>query len=209
MVDCVIPFYFGLGSRYSYLVASQLDRIEAEWNCRFEWLPLQSGALIRRANQGRSPFQDQTSSQDQAPSGQYDWDYRQRDAEAWAEYYGIPYREPEAFRVDPADLAKACWAADREDRLVAMARRVFQAIFTEAAVITPGLLGDFAEELGLDRKAFLEDLESTEVNDRHEAALLRALGDGAFGVPSFVLDGRLFWGNDRLPLLERALAKRG
>ncbi|HEY2871122.1 MAG TPA: DsbA family protein [Reyranella sp.] len=28
---------------------------------------------------------------------------------------------------------------------------------------------------------------------------------GAFGVPTFFLDGRLFWGNDRLPLLEAAL----
>ncbi len=198
-----MPFYFGLGSRYSYLAASQLERIEQERGCRFEWLPLQSGELIRRANEGRSPFHDQ------APSGQYDWDYRQRDAEAWAEYYGIPYREPEAFRVDPADLAKACWVADQEGRLKAMARRIFQAIFVDAVVVTRDVLTGLAEETGLDQEAFIRLLDAPEVVAKHEAVLARALGDGVFGVPSFLLDDRLFWGNDRLPLLEAALSKPG
>ena len=108
MSRIVVPFYFGLGSRYSYLAATQLDRIEAANECCFEWLPLQSGQLIRRANGGRSPFEGDPR------SGQYDWAYRQRDAEAWARYYGIRYKEPVAFRIDPADLAKACWAADAD-----------------------------------------------------------------------------------------------
>lgn len=202
MRDLVIPFYFGLGSRYSYLAASQLDRIEQERGCRFEWLPLQSGELIRRANAGASPFQDK------APSGQYDWDYRQRDAEAWAEYYGIPYREPEAFRLDPADLAKTCWAADQQGKLKAAARRIFQAIFVDAKVVTRDVLIGFAGDIGLDQGFLISSLDDPKVVDKHEAVLNRALTDGVFGVPSFVLDGRLFWGNDRLPLLEDVLAKR-
>ena len=199
MPEIVIPFYFGLGSRYSYLAASQLDRIERERNCRFEWLPIQSGKLIRRANRGLSPFRDKV------PSGQYDWDYRQRDAEAWANYYGIPYKEPDAFRVDPADLAKACWAADLEGQRKEMARRIFQAVFVESVIVTREVIAELAQDVGLDGRVLIEALDTPEVDASHEAALERALTEGAFGVPSFVVDDRLFWGNDRLPLLEAAL----
>ena len=41
-----VPFYFGLGSRYSYLAATQLDLIEHRTGCTFEWLPLQSAELM-------------------------------------------------------------------------------------------------------------------------------------------------------------------
>lgn len=202
MSAIVIPFYFGLGSRYSYLAASQLDRIESERGCVFEWVPLQSGELIRRANEGRSPFREQ------APSGQYDWDYRQRDAEAWAEYYGIPYKEPKTFRLDPSDLAKACWAAQREGRLRAMVRAIFHAVFIESLVVTRDVLIERAQTIGWNAAEFRRSLDSPDVEEMHETALARARADGAFGVPSFVLDERLYWGNDRLPLLEAALAKR-
>jgi 2-hydroxychromene-2-carboxylate isomerase len=42
----VIDFYLGLGSRYSYLAATQISRIEAQHHCRFRWKPIASGALM-------------------------------------------------------------------------------------------------------------------------------------------------------------------
>ncbi len=41
----------------------------------------------------------------------------------------------------------------------------------------------------------------------HESVLVRAVNDGVFGVPSFVFGGKMFWGNDRLPLVEHALSQ--
>ena len=194
-----IPFYYGLGSRYSYLAATQLARIEAETSCRFEWLPLQSGELIRRANKGLSPFAGQ------AASGQYHWEYRRRDAEAWAKYYDVPYCEPQLSRLDPADLALACWAAEGQGRLKEMSRLIFRALFAESHVATRDLLRDLAQDLGLDGELFLQLLDDDETAAKHEKALRRALSDGVFGVPSFVVAGEMFWGNDRLLLVEKAL----
>ncbi len=99
----VIDFYYGLGSRYSYLASTQLERIAAETGCRFDWHPLKSGALMDL--RGGHPFHGAPA------SGQYEWPYRRLDAEAWAEYYGVPYREPVDFLVDPAYLAVAASAA--------------------------------------------------------------------------------------------------
>ena len=50
----VVDFYYGLGSRYSYLASTQLERIAAETGCRFAWHPVSSGALMRL--RGGRPF---------------------------------------------------------------------------------------------------------------------------------------------------------
>ncbi len=197
----VIPFYFGLGSRYSYLASTQLDRIERDTGCVFEWLPLATGTLIRRANDGRNPFHENPG------SGQYDWAFREQDALAWADYYGVPFREPATFRTDPADLSMVCWFADRSGLLKPMCRRIFQAIFVESRIVDRPLLAEMAAELGLDATKMIEALDSASLNEKHEQVLDRALSDGAFGSPTFIVNGTLFWGNDRLPLVVHAARK--
>lgn len=199
MSETVIPFYFGLGSRYSYLASTQLDRIEAETGCTFDWLPFASGTLVSRANDGRNPFHDST------PSGQYDWGFREKDAKAWADFYGVPFEEPVNFRTDPADLAKACWFADRPGKMKPMCRKVFQTVFVDSKIITRSLLAEMAMDLGLESDQLIDALDSAELIDKHEQVLGQALSDGAFGVPTFIVGDQLFWGNDRLPLVTHAI----
>ena len=191
-----VDFYLGLGSRYSYLAASQVDRIEAEHGCRFVWKPIASGALIDR--RGANPFR-------LPPVGQYDPRYREADATAWAAHYGIPFREPAPFAVDPAVPALACLAAERQAALVPCCRLLFQLIFAEGATIDPGRIAALPAQLGLDAAIFRRDLDAPQTRARHEALLDEAEARGAFGVPTFFLGDRMFWGNDRLPLLEAAL----
>jgi 2-hydroxychromene-2-carboxylate isomerase len=193
-----VDFYLGLGSRYSYLAASQVDRIEKTHGCRFVWKPIASGALMDR--RGGNPFRGEPL------SGQYDWAYREYDAKCWADYYGIPFREPAAFRTDPAMLALACLAAETQDALVPCCRLLQQLIFVDGVAIDDTVLTKLAKPLGLDAEAFQRDLRAPQTRTRHERLLDEATGRGAFGVPTFFLGDRMFWGNDRLVLLEAALA---
>ncbi len=147
-----VDFYYGLGSRYSYLAATQLDRIAAATGCRFAWHPVSSGALM--GLRGGRPFRGEPI------SGQYEWPYRRHDAEAWAEYYGVPYREPVDFLVDPAYLAVASIAAKRLGAVEAYSRRLFQAIFVEGRVIAEADLAALATEAGLDAQAFRAQLDA-------------------------------------------------
>jgi 2-hydroxychromene-2-carboxylate isomerase len=192
-----VDFFLGIGSRYSYLAASQVERIEATHDCRFVWKPIASGALMDR--RGGNPFRGEPL------SGQYDWGYREYDAKCWAAYYGIPFREPVRFRVDPASLALACLAADRQGALVACCRLLQRLIFVEGQVIDEAVIGGLAARLGLDAAAFQRDLAAPETRTRHDGLLDEARARGAFGVPTFFVGERMFWGNDRLVLLEAAL----
>ena len=193
----VVDFYLGLGSRYSYLAASQLDRLSAQYGCRFAWKPIASGALIDRRDD--NPFREGGG------KGQYAWSYREYDAKAWAAHYGVPFREPAAFKVEPDVPALACLAAGRQDALVPGCRRLFEMIFAEGAVIDDAAIDTLPARLGLDAAAFRRDLGARDTRAQHEALIDEAHARGAFGVPTFFLDGRMFWGNDRLPLLEAAL----
>jgi 2-hydroxychromene-2-carboxylate isomerase len=198
-MPATVDFYYGLGSRYSYLASTQLDRIAAETGCRFEWHPLKSGAL--QELRGGSPFHGEP------PSGQYEWPYRQRDAEAWAAYYGVPYREPVDFRVDPAYLAMAATGAKQLGAVEIYSRRLFQAIFVEGRAVDEADLIGLAEDVGLDTQAFRTYLEDPATAEIQENTLREAHRRGAFGVPTFFLDERMFWGNDRLVLLEHFIKK--
>lgn len=197
-----VDFIYGLGSRYSYLAATQIERIAHQSGAVFRWKAIHSAMLFERRR--RNPFGE-------ASEGQYDWDYRRRDAEAWARYYGVPFRDP-VGRLDypPKLAALAARAAERQGALVAMSMALFGLIFVDdrrgfgrAEVL------EQARDLGLDPRQFQADLDDPGLEDEHGREIDRLIGQGIFGVPTFVLeDGRRFWGNDRLVLLEAALQGR-
>jgi 2-hydroxychromene-2-carboxylate isomerase len=196
-----VDFFYEPGSRYSYLAATQIDRLEQDTGCRVDWRPLSSADLM--ASCGRNPFQGEP------PSGQYEWAYRQRDAVAWAAHYGVPYREPRRFRVDPRLLAEACVAAGRVGRLVEYSRALFTATFVDGLAIDEAALDRIAEELGLSMAEF-RGLRSDPATVAAQLDTVReAHRRGAFGVPTFFVGEHMFWGNDRLVLLEDLLRRAG
>lgn len=197
----VVDFFHGVGSRYSYLASTRLASIEVRTGCRFRWRPLFSGDLM--ALRGASPFRGIPI------SGQYDWSYRKRDAEEWAAIYGVPFREPpEELREGeiPRRLALAGTAAALLGAAEAYARRLFRAVFADdrPSLGEEALVG-YAAEVGLDRRRFLEVLRDRSVRDALRATTEEAFRRGAFGVPTFFAGERMYWGNDRLVLLERYL----
>lgn len=196
-----VRFYYSIGSRYSYLASTQLGKLERETGCEVVWRPLHSLDLYRL--RGISPFEGEPV------SGQYDWDYRRQDAKRWAEYYGVPYEEPRgAVDFDPRLLARACAAADALGAVRPYSESLFSAIFAEAL---PKIGEDEclrrAEAVGLSRVAFARELASPRPDRRIAQAAEEARSAGAFGVPTFVVDGRTFWGNDRLVLVRHHLGK--
>jgi len=195
-----IDFYYGLGSRYSYLAASQIPRIEAQFNCKFYWKPLFSGALIKLSPY--NPFA-------QPSSGQYDWKYRQEDAKRWANYYGIPFREPKLQAIAPEMLAIAVLTTKEQQLITTFSQLLFQKIFAEQVEITVETLIDLAARLGISEYGFRLALQSKKIYCELEKITQEAFHRGAFGVPTFFVDDVMFWGNDRLVLLENHLLKIG
>ena len=200
--EAVVEFYFSPGSRYCYLAGSQLAGIASRTGCRFDWKPVR-GAEVR-ALRGADPFQG-------APvSGQYDWGYRRRDAERWAAFYGVPYREPPSTHFDFDLLSRAAAAGARHGAAERYGWALCTAVYaSERWPLDRALCVELASAAALPR----EDFEQALDDPRTDALLSQNARDaharGAFGVPTFFCDGTMIWGNDRLVLLEHALRQRG
>jgi len=178
-----------------------MPALEAETGCRVDWRPVH-GPDIRRLR-GRDPFAG-------APvSGQYDWTYRRIDAERWADYYGIPYREPTNHQFDFHLLARAAVAGRKLGAAAACGWALTAAVYGAGAwPVDETLCVRLAEEIGLPRREFSQLLGGADVERLLADAAEEAHRRGAFGVPTFFVGSEMFWGNDRIAILRHVLAKR-
>lgn len=199
-----VEFFLGIASRYSYLAATQIEALERDTGCIVEWRPLFTGDLV--ALRAGNPFKGDPV------SGQYDWSYRREDAEAWAEFYGVPYREPTHELIHNYDLlrrlATAATAAARFGAAASYSKLLLNAVFNDRpARFDDDLFIELALACGCDEQTFRDRLDD-EVTVRLLADTTREAHDrGAFGVPTFFIGENMFWGNDRLVLLLHHLAK--
>jgi 2-hydroxychromene-2-carboxylate isomerase len=196
----VVDAYLGLGSRYSYLASTQLDRIAQETGASFNWIPIFSEELF---GPERNPFAGTPV------SGQYEWFYRRQDAEAWADYYQVPFREPMGrLTIDYRLLVRAALAAGALKKRIPMMKRLFAAVFVDdRADIDAAACVDCAVEVGMERNAFRNAFQNPAIEAERFAMLERAQARGVFGVPFFFTGARSYFGNDRLVLLAHHLNK--
>ena len=197
----MVEFFYGIGSRYSYLASSQMERLERDTGATVRWRPLYSSLLMQR--RGMDPFKGAPA------SGQYETAYRTQDVARWAAYYGIPFHDPDWDALDWQRFALAAVVADRLGGVVPFTKNLYDAVFGRgAAPKSDAKLARIADRSGLDGREFLRLIDDAETQQRHDQTIADALAAGVFGVPSFVIDGELFWGNDRLVLLRHHLGAR-
>ncbi len=194
-----IDFYYSIGSRYSYLAATQIDTLQQETGCEVEWHPVNSVRLIsqRKSN----PFEGKPI------SGQYEWTYRELDAQRWAKLYGVPYVEPRGrVDFDSELLALACTAARRLGKVEEYSRLLFTNMFEHSlSKIDEEECITCAEKCGISSVDFQIALREPETTNQLNAMINRAHQARVFGVPTFIAGSELFWGNDRIILLRHYL----
>ncbi len=195
-----VDFYYSIGSRYSYLASTQIAELAKATSARVEWYPVNSVRLL--AKRGTSPFDGKMV------SGQYAWDYRELDAKRWADFYQVTYHEPrERVEFDADLLALAGTAAKQFDRVERYSYLLFAEMFHSSVTKT---IDDWAcigcaESCGICAADFAAAMTDRQTAIDLDRTIDRALAVGVFGVPTFVTEGELFWGNDRLNLLRHHL----
>lgn len=136
--------------------------------------------------------------------------YRITELKRWRAKLGIPVNiEPRFFPCD-VDLASCLViAAQRAGLPVAdLVNGVMRAIWAEDRDVSdPAVLLSLAERCGLDAPALLDAATSDAVREEYRGNTARALAAGVFGSPFYVFAGELFWGQDRLDMLEDAIVR--
>jgi len=110
-----------------------------------------------------------------------------------------PFKPLLPLRVSSLDLA--------DEAREALISALFRATWSDGLHVSePEVVARVADDAGLDGAALVAQASSQPIKDRLRAQTDEAISRGVFGVPTFEVEGELFWGYDDLPYLERFLA---
>ncbi|GGL80247.1 2-hydroxychromene-2-carboxylate isomerase [Wenxinia marina] len=183
-----LDFWYSIGSTYSYLTVLRLGRVEEETGLRFRWRPFDVRRVMTAQN--NIPFKDKPV------KAAYMW----RDIERRAARYGLSPRLPAPYPLPGLVLANRVALLGMEEGWgVAYTRATYRRWFEagEPAGEEPNLSASLAAA-GQDAARVLADAGSDRVAAALDAATDEAMALGVFGSPTFVVDGEVFWGDDRL-----------
>ncbi|MEW9919244.1 2-hydroxychromene-2-carboxylate isomerase [Marimonas sp. MJW-29] len=193
-----IEYFYSAHSAYAYLGAWELDRIATEAEAKVVHRPFDFGPVI--AATGAKGFRERTQAHIDYFFG--------RDMYRWAEVRGLPMvRHRPTHHDNPLDLANGAIIAAGEHANV-LSRAILQAHWRDDADIADtGTLRRIAEEVGLDGEALMKAAKSDDVQAQHRANTDEAISRSVFGSPTYFVDGDMFYGQDHLFMVERALAR--
>jgi 2-hydroxychromene-2-carboxylate isomerase len=137
--------------------------------------------------------------------------YRLTELRRWSAHLGIPLNPtPKHFPApaDPASLWLVAAAQDEAEGGLRLLGAIGRAYWAEERDIgDAGTLRALAQSVGLDGARLAERAAAPDTRVHYDTLTQEAIDRSVFGVPTYVLRGELFWGQDRLDFLGRALAQ--
>lgn len=187
----VIEFFWDPASTYSYLAATQIEALAARCGATVQWKPFLLGKVFEATgNQMPAAL---------PAKGKYLF----RDAGLWARFYQVPFAMPKIFPLNSVLASRACIAAAQAGKGVEFSQALLKAYWADGQDPSkPEVVSAIAAATGLDAAALLAATQDQAVKDVLRANTEEAVKRGAFGAPTFYVGEQMFWGNDRLGLLE-------
>ena len=195
-----VDYYVSLNSPWTYLGSARFDAMAKKHGASVTIWPVDFGSVF--AVSGGLPL-PKRSPQRKA--------YRMMELKRWRDQVGVPLTlEPKHFPANEVPAARCVVALREQGRMadaVRLAHAVLAALWAEEkdtgdAATLRGIIAG----CGLDADTVLRAADAPEIAEKREAYTKHAIDQGVFGAPSFVIDGEIFWGQDRLDFVERKLA---
>jgi len=195
-----VDYYFAPQSPWAYLGHQRFHNILKKSGAAVRVMPFDLGGKVFPISGGLPLGQ-------RAPQRQA---YRLTELERFSKWLGAPlHLKPTFFPVSGDDAAKLIIAVDMAvgaDAAMNISGAILSAVWSQQRNIADEkTLAELLHEQHLP-VACLEQTYSQAVHERYESYTQMAIDAGVFGAPSYVLADEIFWGQDRLDFVERALA---
>ena len=200
-MSLTVDYYFAPQSPWTYLGHERFREVAKAADATVRVLPVDLGGKV-------FPLTGGLPLAKRAPQRQA---YRLVELKRFSEHLGQPINlQPKYFPVNGDDAAQLIIAVDMldgTDAAMALAGAILRAVWVDDRNIADANdLGALLASLKLPSRR-LDDAQSQAVHERYEADSLQAIEAGVFGAPSYVIDGEVFWGQDRLDFVARRLAR--
>ncbi|EHR73716.1 2-hydroxychromene-2-carboxylate isomerase [Burkholderiales bacterium JOSHI_001] len=197
----LVEYYFAPNSPWTYLGHQRLWDMARAAGARIEVLPVDLGGKV-------FPISGGLPLAKRAPQRQA---YRLVELKRFSQWLGVPLNlQPDYFPVNPDDASRLTIAVqlhDGADAAMRLGGALLAAVWVQQRNIADeATLAALLAEQGFP-EARLEQAHSQRVHDAFETYTARAIDAGVFGAPTYVVEGELFWGQDRLDFLKRRLAQ--
>jgi 2-hydroxychromene-2-carboxylate isomerase len=197
-----LEFFFDCSSPWTYLAFTRVHDIVARAKAEIVWKPILVGGVFNAVN--KDVYERRANPDPRKAS------YSGKDLQDWAKLAGIRIAWPPVFPVRATLVMRAVLAAQEKGEVVAFSKKAFETYWGDLKDVSqPPIVAGIAEACGLDGNAILARTEDDDIKARLRANTDEVIARGGFGSPTMFVDGvDMYFGNDRLPLVEAALSGR-
>jgi len=192
MATC--EFYYDFSSPFAYLGATQIER--ACEGHTVVWKPFLLGALFKEIGTPIVPLEVFAPAKTQ---------HAMADMHRWAEDLAVTFRFPSSFPQRSVTALRVALQAP-PDKIGPLSLSLFEVMWVDDGDLTDvETLSRVITDHGLNPTELLEGSQKLEVKAALKANTDRAIAKGVCGAPSMVVGDLVFWGQDRLHFVKKAL----
>ena len=188
-------FFFDFSSPFAYLASTQIESVATRHDAVVIYKPFLLGALFKTIGTPNVPLHAMPEAKARL--------YR-ADLFRWADAWGVPFHFATRFPMNTVKPLRLVLAAPN-DKKVDLIRNIYRAYWVDDRDIS----NDDVLKNILECSGFAPEFVQAAADDRYRQALREATEEaerlGLCGVPSFLVGDQLFWGQDRLHFVEKAL----
>ena len=190
-----VEFFYDYGSPTAYLAWTQLPKVAARTGATIEWKPALLGGIFKETG-NRAPATVPAK-------GKWMFD----DIHRYAKRYEVPFAMNPHFPVNTIYLMRGALVAQRDGYLDKYNEAVFKGMWVDGLeMANMEIFAKVLSEAGIDPVSFAEAIKDPAIKKELFVRTDEAIAKGLFGMPAFIIDDELHWGQDRLDFVEEALA---
>ena len=180
-------FYFDFASPYTFLAHKEIRKIEEENSIKINYMPVLLGGLLKMTEVKANvdiPIKAK---------------YMIRDCKLWAEKYNITFKFNSYFPILTLNLMRCVLVAKKKGFEKDFINRIFDAIWKDDLNLNDNkILAKLLRNLNINHESFLIEAINPEIKNDLKNRTILAYKKGIFGLPSFIINNKVFWGQDRI-----------
>jgi 2-hydroxychromene-2-carboxylate isomerase len=198
-----VEFFYDYSSPWTYLAFTRIEDLCRRRHAELVWRPILVGGIFNTVN----PSVYESRERPVPAKARYLY----KDLHDWARFQGVAITfPPTVFPVNSVKALRGALFALEHGRIGEYSARVFRAYFGEDRDISKdAVLRTIVEDVGLDPAAFFAAIASPAYKERIRSNTDECVHRGGFGSPTIFVGDDMYFGNDRLVLVEAALERAG
>lgn len=191
-----VAFYFDFSSPFAYLASTQIEALAARKGAKVVYRPFLLGGLFKSIGTPNVPLFAMPEAKRKLVT---------LDLFRWADFWGVPFQYATRFPMNTVKPLRMALATP-ETHVAPLVAAVYRAYWVEDRdIASDEVLSDVASSVGLDGASLVAKTAEEPLKQRLKEATEEAERRGVCGAPSFLVGDLLFWGQDRLLFVEKAL----